>query len=240
VPRAVARADWVLADSHSTQHDLVELLNAPPDRTGVVYPGVESRFVPVEDGELLQHVRAKYALPERFILSLGTVQPRKNYTGLMKAFSRLAVRDLALVIVGGRGWLADRIYRAPQELGLGEQVRFLGFVDDKDLPAVYSMAELFAMPSLYEGFGLPLLEAMACGVPVLAAANSSLPEVVGEAGILIDTLDVDAWTGAMEHILTHPHQRAEYVERGRAQAHRFPWRSSAEQLLAVYRQLGAA
>ena len=240
VPRAVARADWILADSESTRHDLIDLLGAPADRTTVIYPGVEARFCPVEDGDLLQRVRSKYDLPQRYVLSLGTVQPRKNYVGLMEAFARLSLPDVSLVIVGGRGWLADGIYCAAAELGLQERAHFLGFVDDEDLPAIYSMAALFALPSLYEGFGLPLLEAMACGTPVVAANNSSLPEVVGEAGILVGTLDTEALSEAMRHLLTHPAQCHEFAQRGLARARRFGWRKPAEQLLATYHRVGAS
>jgi glycosyltransferase involved in cell wall biosynthesis len=238
VPRAVARADWILADSESTRTDLIDLLDAAPDRTTVIYPGVESRFLPIEDEDLLRHVRMRYDLPQRFVLSLGTVQPRKNFVGLMEAFAHLSLPDVSLVIVGGRGWLSDGIYRAAAELGLHDRARFLGFVDDADLPAIYSMASLFALPSLYEGFGLPLLEAMACGIPVIAADNSSLPEVVGQAGILVGALDTSEWTEAMRHLLTHPAQCRELARDGRTRARRFSWRDAAEQLLAVYRHVG--
>jgi glycosyltransferase involved in cell wall biosynthesis len=239
VPRAVARANWILADSASTRHDLISLLDAPAERITVIYPGVEPRFRPVDDSDLLQRVRIRYDLPQRYILSLGTVQPRKNFTGLMEAFARLSVPDLALVIVGGRGWLSDGIYRAAEELGLGARVRFLGFVDDADLPALYSQAEVFALPSLYEGFGIPLLEAMACGTPVIAADNSSLPEVVGQAGILVSARDAGALADAMRQLLAHPERRQELAQRGLARACRFSWRDAAEKLLATYRRVGA-
>lgn len=240
VPRAVARADWILADSESTRHDLVDLLTAPPDRITVIYPGVEPRFRPVEDQDLVRRVRRKYDLPPQYVLSLGTVQPRKNYVGLMQAFAQLSLPDVSLVIVGGQGWLSDGIYRVASELALGDRVRFLGFVDDRDLPAIYSGASLFALPSLYEGFGLPLLEAMACGTPVIAADNSSLPEVVGRAGVLVDALDTGALADAIGHLLTHPAKRREYATLGRAQAQRFTWRAAAEELLATYQHLGAS
>lgn len=240
VPRAVARADWILADSESTRQDLIGLLNAPADQITVIYPGVEPHFRPVDDGELLQRVRAKYDLPQRYILSLGTVQPRKNYAGLMAALAGMSVPDVALVIVGGRGWLSDGIYRAAEKLGLSARVCFLGFVDDADLPAIYSLAELFVLPSLYEGFGIPLLEAMACGTPVVAADNSSLPEVVGQAGVLVDARDTGTLAEAMRQLLAHPEQRRELAQRGLARACQFSWQHAAEQLLATYRHVGAS
>jgi glycosyltransferase involved in cell wall biosynthesis len=240
VPRAVARADWVLADSESTRQDLIELLGAPADRTSVIYPGIEPRFRPVIDADALQHVRVKYDLPEHFVLSLGTVQPRKNYVGLMRAFAQLSEPDLSLFVAGGQGWLSDEIYRAAAELGLDTRVRFLGFVDDVDLPALYSAAALFALPSLYEGFGIPLLEAMACGTPIVAADNSSLPEVVGDAGVLVDAHDTDALAQAMQQLLADTEQRQRLVQRGLARARRFTWQRAAEQLLCTYRRVGAS
>jgi glycosyltransferase involved in cell wall biosynthesis len=240
VPRAIARADWILADSESTRQDLVALLDAPADRISVIYPGIEPRFHAITDADVLQRVRTRYDLPERFVLSVGTVQPRKNYVGLMRAFARLPESNVSLVIAGGRGWLSDDIYRAVEELGLDARVRFLGFVDDVDLPALYSMAALFALPSLYEGFGIPLLEAMACGTPVIAADNSSLPEVVGDAGILVDAHDTDALAQAMQQLLEDTEQQQRLARRGRARARQFTWRHAAEQLLSTYRRVGAS
>jgi len=240
VPRAVARADWILADSESTRQDLIALLDAPADRISVIYPGIEPRFHAVTDADALQCVRTRYDLPERFVLSLGTVQPRKNYVGLMRAFARLPEPDVSLVIAGGRGWLSDDIYRAVEELGLDARVRFLGFVDDVDLPALYSMAVLFALPSLYEGFGIPLLEAMACGTPVIAADNSSLPEVVGDAGILLDAHDTDALAQTMRQLLGDTEQQQRLARRGLARARQFTWQHAAEQLLSTYRRVGAS
>jgi glycosyltransferase involved in cell wall biosynthesis len=239
VPRAVAAADWILADSESTRQDLIDLLDAPFDRVTVIYPGVEARFRPIDDKNLLQRVRRKYDLPSRFVLSLGTVQPRKNYVGLMQAFARLSLPEMSLLIVGGRGWLSGGTYRAATELALGDRVRFLGFVDDGDLPAIYTMASLFALPSLYEGFGLPVLEAMACGTPVIAGNNSSLPEVVGQAGVLVDALDTGALAEAIEYLLSHPTQHREFSRRGRARARQFSWRHAAQQLLATYQHVAA-
>jgi glycosyltransferase involved in cell wall biosynthesis len=240
VPRAVARADWILADSESTRQDLIALLGAPSDRVSVIYPGVEPRFRPITDADTLQRVRTRYSLPERFVLSLGTVQPRKNYVGLMRAFAHLSEPHLTLVIAGGRGWLSDGIYRAAEELGLNARVHFLGFVDDTDLPALYSMAALFALPSLYEGFGIPLLEAMACGTPVIAADNSSLPEAVGDAGILVSAHDTDALAEAIQQLLEDTEQRQRLKQRGLARVRHFTWQGAAEKLLSTYRHVGAS
>jgi glycosyltransferase involved in cell wall biosynthesis len=183
-------------------------------------------------------VRARYGLGEGpFILSVGTVQPRKNYGRLVEAFHRLDESDLTLAIAGGKGWLDDPLYRQIEALGLGERVRLLGFVDDADLPALYSAARVFAFPSLYEGFGLPPLEAMACGVPVVASRASSLPEVIGEAGLLVDPLDVEALASALRRALEDEDLRHTLISRGLAQARRFSWAESAQQLRGHYTRL---
>ncbi len=236
VGRAVRRARRILADSESTRRDLIELLEVEPERVTVLYPGVEPRFRPVRDAEVLERVRARYNLPTRFILGLGTLQPRKNFDGLIRAFARLpAADDLHLVIVGSRGWMYEEMLALPARLGLEERVHFAGFVADADLPALYNLAAIFAFPSWYEGFGLPVLEAMACGTPVVAADNSSLPEVTGEAGLLVDAADLDALTGALVRLLSDRELRARLVVAGREQARQFTWEGAARQLLEVYR-----
>jgi glycosyltransferase involved in cell wall biosynthesis len=242
VSRAVRRARHILADSESTRRDLMELMAVEPERVTVLYPGVEARFQPVQDAEALSQVRARYDLPERFVLSVGTLQPRKNFAGLVEAFGCLlaakkdvpGMKDLQLVVVGGRGWMFEDVVSQVQRLGLAERVHFPGFVDDEDLPALYNLAAAFAFPSWYEGFGLPVLEAMACGVPVIAANNSSLPEVVGEAGLLIDASDTEALAAGLMRLLTDEDLRAKLVPAGRQQASPFNWGRAAQQLLAVY------
>ena len=237
VPRAVHRADWILADSENTRRDLIELLDVPEDRITVIYPAVEDRFRPIDDVEALDRVRQRYDFPHRFILTVGTIQPRKNYLGLIDALARLDATDVALVIVGGKGWLYDDIYARVQDLELEDRVLFAGFIDDRDLPAVYNLAQVFCLPSLYEGFGIPPLEAMACGTPVIVSDNSSLPEVVGDAGITIDARDTDALANALSQLLADPARQRELTKRGLAQATKFSWANAAERLLATYRHL---
>jgi len=205
VPRSVQRADHILADSRNTARDLTELWGVPPERISVLYSGVEPRFRPLTDGADLARVRRRYGLPSHFILSVGTLQPRKNYERLIQAFGQLREiaedRSYHLVIVGDRGWLYEPIFDCVRRLGLEGEVLFPGFVADEDLPALYTLADLFAFPSLYEGFGLPVLEAMACGTPVVCSNASSLPEVAGEAALLVDPLDVEGWAEAMRRAL---------------------------------------
>ncbi len=247
VPRSIERADLVLADSQSTKNDLIELLGVSPDKIEVVYAGVESRFRPMEGEMALQRVRKRYGLGFPFILSLGTLEPRKNLTGLIDAYALLrgkgqVIRDkgLRLVIAGGKGWLYGEIFARVEELGLSGQVIFPGFVADEDLPALYNLAELFVFPSLYEGFGLPPLEAMACGTPVVTSDRPSLPEVVGEAGLMVEATDSQALAEAMERVLMDGNLRGEMREKGLKQAGKFTWEAAAEKLLDVYGRLGAS
>jgi glycosyltransferase involved in cell wall biosynthesis len=240
VPRSVLRADHILADSQATKDDLIALYNTPSDKITVLLSGVESRFQPVSDTNALQNVRRKYRLPERpYILSVGTVQPRKNYARLIQALSRLRERqyDIGLVIVGGKGWLEDPIYAAIRETGMSEFVHFTGFADDADLPALYSSASITALPSLYEGFGIPVLESMACGTPVVTSNLSSLPEVAGDAALLVTPTDLEGITDALRRLLDESALRAALVERGFQRAKRFTWEAAAVQLHRIYQQM---
>jgi glycosyltransferase involved in cell wall biosynthesis len=236
VPRSVQRADFVLADSQNTKNDLVELLGVEFEKIEVVYPGVEDRFRPIEDQPLLEEVRTRYSLPPRFVLGLGTLQPRKNFTGLIEAFAdlRFAICDLRLVIAGGKGWLYEEIFATVERLGLEEKVVFPGFVADEHLPALYNLADLFVFPSLYEGFGLPPLEAMACGTPVITSDASSLPEVVGEAELMMEATDVEALTEAMKRVLEDNALREGMIAKGMKQAKKFTWEQAAAKLLSLY------
>jgi glycosyltransferase involved in cell wall biosynthesis len=238
VPRAAARADWILADSESTRQDVIELLGVPEEQTSVLYPGVEARFHPIQDRATLSQVRARYALPEHFVLAVGTVQPRKNYVRLVEALEQLDVRDVHLVIVGGTGWLYQDLYERIEALGLQARVHLTGYVDDADLPALYNLAQVVAQPSLYEGFGIPILEAMACGIPVVSANNSSLPEAAGGAALLVDAEKSEALADALARALTDAQLREALVERGFAQARQFTWQRAAKTLHAVYQQIG--
>jgi glycosyltransferase involved in cell wall biosynthesis len=243
VPRSIARADHILADSVSTQRDLASIWGVPEDKVTVLYSGVNERFQPVRDERELSSVRHKYSLGDSpFILAVGTIQPRKNYEMLVRAYSRIAeMQPHQLVIAGGRGWLFDGLLAEINRLGLADRVRFPGFVDDSDLPALYSAAELFVFPSLYEGFGLPLLEAMACGTPVITSEASSLPEVArygdDQAAILLPPANETAWANTMETLLTDDRTRDALVEAGFRQANRFRWRYSARQLITLYYDL---
>jgi len=234
MPRFLRAADAVIAVSECTKRDAIRFYSIPEEKITVIYEGVSPRFRPANP-EAVRAVREKYGLPERFILYVGTIEPRKNLTTLLEAFHHLlATRDLRLVFVGKKGWLYEGFFRRLRELGLEDRVIFTGYVPDEDLPAIYSAADLFVFPSLYEGFGLPVLEAMACGTPVVCSNTSSLPEVAGDAAILVDPTDVRALAGAMERVLTDEHLRAEIYAKGLGRARQFTWAKAAQETLKVY------
>ncbi len=237
-PRSIERADVVLADSASTRADVVSLLGVDPDKVRVLYCGVDARFCPEPAPEERERLCARYEIDERpYILSVGTVQPRKNYVRLIQAFSTLNLpAGCQLLIAGGQGWLYEGIEAAAEER---DDVRLLGFVDDADLPALYRQAALFASVSLYEGFGLPVLEAMACGTPVVCSNTSSLPEVGGEAALLVDPLDVDGIAEALGRALADNGLHRAMVERGLARAARFTWATAARQLWEILMAAGS-
>jgi glycosyltransferase involved in cell wall biosynthesis len=240
VPRSVARADRVLADSASTRDDLISHFGTAPDKVRVLYSGVDVRFRPEKEPGEGERLMSKYGVESPYVLSVGTLQPRKNYVRLIKAFANLSLAnlqlaDLQLAVAGGRGWLYEDILAEAEKHG--DSVRILGFVDDADLPALLRNAALFAFPSLYEGFGIPPLEAMACGTPVVCSDVSSLPEVAGDAALMVDPFDVDALTRAMARVLGDADLRREMVAKGLVQAERFTWKEAACQLLDSFATL---
>lgn len=238
MPRFLEAADAVIAVSEWTKKDAIELYGLDEDKVSVIYEGVNPRFRPAPS-ETISVIRQKYGLPEGFILSVGTIEPRKNLTSLLEAYHSLrnARPDLKLVIVGKKGWLYEGFFRKLHKLGLENEVIFPGFVRDEDLPALYSAADLFVFPSLYEGFGLPVLEAMACGAPVVTSNTSSLPEVAGEAALLIDPRSLEALARAMRDVLDNKILRDDLRARGPKQAAKFTWETAARETLAIYRSL---
>lgn len=225
-------ATRVIAVSGATRDDLIHRYHVAPERVHVVHHGVSPRFRPTQAPETC----ARYGLPERYLLYLGTLQPRKNLERLLPAYAQLPPSAPPLVLAGGRGWYFERIARAVRAHKLQERVLFPGYISDADLPAVLSHAVAFVYPSLYEGFGMPLLEAMACGTPVIASRSSSLPEVVGDAGLLVDPLSIEAIRAAMERILEDQALRETLRVRGLERARAFSWERCAQETLAVLEQ----
>jgi glycosyltransferase involved in cell wall biosynthesis len=238
VPRSVQRATHILADSQATKDDLIDLFKTPPEKISVLYSGVDARFKPIRAGAEIDRVRAKYKIgPQPFALSIGTLQPRKNYRRLIEAYAKLNQSDLELVIGGGKGWMFDDIFAQAKDLRLADRVHFIGFVADEDLPALYSAANLFVYVSLYEGFGLPLLEAMACGTPIISSNTSSLPEVIGDVGLQVDPKNVEEITHAMKQMIDRSELRDQSRAAGLDRVQRFTWTSAAQKLLAIYDRL---
>jgi glycosyltransferase involved in cell wall biosynthesis len=240
VPRSVRRANLVLTDSQATRQDVTALLGVPTSKTAVLYSGVGVEFRPVQDPALLGSVRQRYRLPERFVMSLGTLQPRKNYGRLIQAYADLlrgGDLDWDLVIVGRPGWLYTDLAADVARLGLDGRVHFLTDAVDAHLPALYNLSDVFILVSLYEGFGLPPLEAMACGTPVIVSNLSSLPEVVGDVGVQVDPKQVPAIATALRDLMADARRRADLGERGRRQAAQFTWEGAAAQLARHYQDL---
>lgn len=239
VPWSVKRATHILADSNSTKEDLKSVWGVPEEKVTVLYSGVNVRFRPTINEQHLVDLRQRYQLGSApYVLTVGTVQPRKNYQMLIRAFAPLADRmPHNLVIAGGKGWLYDDIMSEVISHKLQGRVLFTGFVEDEDLPSLYSAATLFVFPSLYEGFGLPLLEAMACGVPVINSNRSSLPEISEGVTIQLPPDQPQAWTEAMQWLLDDPVRRAQLVAAGFNRSKQFSWEKSARRLLNIYTQL---
>jgi len=236
-------ASHVIADSAATKRDLAQLYGTDPQRIAVVPLGVDELFQPVTDPARLAAVCAKYGLPGDYLLYVGTLQPRKNLVRLVEAWAQICNLQSAicnkLVLAGKRGWLYEEIFATVRKLGLEGRVLFPGYVPEEDLPALLSGATAFVLPSLYEGFGLPVLEAMACGTPVIAANVSSLPEVVGDAGLLVDPLDSDALAATMQRLVQDAALGEDLRQRGLARARLFSWPRSAQETLAVLEAAGA-
>lgn len=231
VPRSLQRATMVLADSQATRMDLIHQLGVDPERVVVVYPGVAPRFRPIPKQEV-EPTRQRLGLPTEFLLFVGTLEPRKNIVRLIEAIKLLS-SPIPLVIAGRKGWLYEEIFSAVERLHLTDVVCFLDFVDDADLPALYNLARAFVYPSLYEGFGLPVLEALACGTPVVTATVSSLPEVAGEAAILVDPRNSAAIAAGIQQALDDTARLRVVAPR---QAQRFTWEQSARTLLDCYQR----
>ncbi|MBM4429053.1 MAG: glycosyltransferase family 4 protein [Chloroflexi bacterium] len=233
-------AAHLIADSKATKRDLIKHAHTAADKISVIYPGYDPSFAPVHDTALLAAVRARYQLPESFALYVGTLQPRKNLVRLLEAFAVLVQqrREVHLAIAGKKGWLYEGLFAQVEQLGLQQQVRFLGYVPQEDLPALLSAAQLFVLPSLYEGFGLPVLEAMACGVPVICSNVSSLPEVAGNAAILVNPLDTTELVQRLGLLLDDGHLRQDMSQRGLRQVQRFSWEKCAREILQLLEAVG--
>lgn len=237
------RADAIVTDSESSKKDIVRYLNVSPDKITVMPSGVDLRYFhnKYSDEEILK-IKKKYHIRDEYFLYLGTLEPRKNIPNLLRAYKKLLDIDLKgvipqLVIAGGKGWLFDSIFETVKELNIEGNVLFTGYMEADEVPKIMCGAVAFVFPSIYEGFGIPPLEAMACGTPVITSNLSSLPEVVGDAGILVDPTSVDEICCAMKRIVTDEGLRHDLIEKGLARAQRYTWKNSAEILYSLYKRL---
>ncbi len=242
VQLSARRAEAVIAVSRSSRRDILAGTGLAPERVRAIYEAPAPVFQPLSDTSLQEVVRRRYGLSCRIILCVGTIEPRKNLLRLIEAFRRARKREPLphqLVLAGMAGWGYGEVKRRIEQLGLQKDVLLLGYVPFSLLPALYNLAEIFVFPSLYEGFGLPVLEAMACGVPVVAGRNSSLPEVGGEAVELVDVSCLGAIQDALLRLTSDPDRRRDLSKRGFKWVRSFSWRRAARETLEVYRSVGA-
>lgn len=231
--RAVRDADAFLAISENTRQDLIRLSGVAPERVHVTPLAADPLFRPLADNGAL----ARHGIDRPYVLYVGTLEPRKNIGVLLQAFAALEDKELTLVLAGAKGWMYDDIFAAVEQLGIRERIKVTGYVADEDLPILYSQAQVFVYPSLFEGFGLPVLEAMQCGAPVITTNVSSLPEVAGKAAILFAPDDVAGLTKALQRVLSEPGLCDEMRGKSLEQASRFSWRRTAELTAEVYRHV---
>lgn len=232
------RARRVIAISQSTADDLVTLLGIPRTKIDLAIPGVDPRFVPLPPGDVAEWRRQK-GLPERFLLYLGTLEPRKNLPILLKAYAALPPADrkaVPLVLAGGRGWMVEEIDQTIEQYGLHDTIHRPGYVPDSELPWWYNAADALVYPSVFEGWGMPVTEAMACGKPALVSDISSLPDAVGDTGLCLPPGDVEAWTMALDRCIHDARWRDEQGVLARDRARGFTWQQTALQTVASYRR----
>jgi len=231
--KLVKNMDQIIAVSQNTKQDLIDLYNINKEKINVIYPSVSQDFKKIEDQTVLQQVKNKYNLPDNFILYLGNLEPRKNLIGLIQAFEKIK-SDVNLVLAGQPGWLYRQIFNLAQKSYKKNKIHFLGYVDYRDRPALYNLAQIFIYPSFYEGFGLPPLEAMACGCPVVSSFSSSLGEVVDSAGLLVDPYDIMEISQAIDQILQNSDLKQDLIEKGLDQVKKFDWQKTAQDILKIF------
>ncbi len=238
LPRTIAGAQRVLAISQATKEAVMKQYGTPADKITVTHLAADERFFRRVSAAERKEVRKRYRIRDPYFLAVGTLEPRKNLAALFKAYAARKDRlDLRLAVVGGQGWYFDETKRLLSELGIADRVSFLGYVPDPDLPALYQGAEAFVFPSKFEGFGIPVLEAMASRVPVVCSNVSSLPEVSGDAALTVDPDDAAALGDALVRLADEPKLRKELTAAGREQARRFSWARTAKETAAVYREV---
>jgi glycosyltransferase involved in cell wall biosynthesis len=241
IDNAWRNTDHIIAVSETTKQDSIKMLGVPEKKISVIHEAANPIYRPVPKDEARQIAQKKYKLDKDFILFVSTIEPRKNLPGLLQAYRRLLdeyKRDELLVLAGSKGWLWEEVYETVDRLNLEKHVAFLGRVPSHDLVYLYNAAELLVHPSFYEGFGLTPLEAMNCGTPVIVSNTSALPEVVGDAAMMIDPHDIDGLTVALWRLLTEEELRQDFIEKGVKRAKNFSWLEAAKKTMEVYHKIG--
>ena len=241
IDQAWRKTDHIIAVSEATRRDSIRLLGVPENKITVIHEAANPIYCQLPQDEALQRVKERYKFDRDYILFVSTIEPRKNLPGLLQAYRRLRdeyKRDELLVLAGANGWLWEEVYETVNRLNLDDYVTFLGRVPSEDLVYLYNAARVLVHPSFYEGFGLTPLEAMTCGTPVIVSNTSAIPEVVGDAALMIDPHDIDGLTVAMWRVLTEKELREDLICKGLKRAKQFSWDKAAKQTLEVYRKVG--
>ncbi len=238
LPLAVKKISTFVTVSSNTKRDLQHFFKIPSEKIEVIPCGAGEQFQPLS-AEQTEVFRREKNLPEKYILAVGTLEPRKNFVTLIKAFAEVVKQhpEYSLVIVGGKGWYFEKIFETVKGCELEDSVKFAGYVEDRDLPGYYNTATCLVFPSLYEGFGIPLLEAMKSGCPVITSNVSSMPEVVGDAAILVSPASIPELSQAIERLIASKELRAELSQKGRIQSAKFSWKNSAQELRGLFEKL---
>lgn len=234
---AAINASHLIAVSNFTKKDLVTTLKVPSSRTTVVHEAADKNHFYPRDKDLIARTRAKYGLAGKYFLYVGTIQPRKNLVRLIQAFAQANITDTDLVLVGTKGWLYEDIYEAPKKFSVSNHARFLGYVDTEDLPTLYSGALGLAFPSLYEGFGLPILEAFACNCPVLTSNIGAMTEIAGDAALLVDPMDVSSIARGLSKLSSDPILRGKLIKKGEKRVEEFSWEKAAKETIKVFEKV---
>lgn len=236
----VINADYIITISESSRRDIIKHLGVTENKIQVIYPGVDEVYKKVLSSEEINDVKKKYNIPGKYLLYLGTLEPRKNIETIIRAynsFKKSHKEDIKLVLAGKKGWLYESIFKLVKDFGIESEVIFTDYIDDTDKAPLYQGAEIFLFPSLYEGFGIPVIEAMASRIPVITSNSSSLPEVAGNAAIITEPLDYKKISASIERILNEDGLREKMINEGIKQAEKFNWDSSAEKLKNIYYDL---
>jgi glycosyltransferase involved in cell wall biosynthesis len=239
MPFSYRFADHIIAISEHTKRDIINLLDISPNKITVIYEAADAKFQPMSDKSLIESVKKKYKTGDKFILHIGTLNPRKNLEFLVDVYAEVVKKfpDYNLVLAGKKGWYYDDLFMKIKNLGLEKKVIVTGYLDEEDKVALYNAATVYAIPSLYEGFGLPLLEAMSCGLPVIASNTSSVPEIVGDGGLICDLKDQNDWIESFLKLLGSDGELKKYRASGLERAKIFSWKKTADLTQKVYEKV---